>query len=182
MSVKFSWPNPRTPPFEALSEWQRPTQIETPQIQASPSSVPSAAPSPLKQTFWIAGPLPGLNDLITSAKGFRGRGYGYAKLKRKWNDRVIQAVKSFGLQPMARVRFHFLWREKARRRDPDNIAGGGHKVVIDGLVNAGILANDGWNEVAGWVDEFEINTSPGVLVTIIEDGNERSRTPSLSNT
>jgi hypothetical protein len=57
--------------------------------------------------------------------------------------------------------------EKNRRRDQDNIAAG-KKLVIDGLVQAGVLAGDGWKYVRGFFDEFSVDpTRPGVMVTIV---------------
>lgn len=39
--------------------------------------------------------------------------------------------------------FYFLWTEPNRRRDPDNIQATGVKFVLDGLVRAGVLPDDG---------------------------------------
>lgn len=119
-------------------------------------------------TLWIPGQLPGMNDLIAAAKGFGGKGYGYSKLKRQWNDTVCLLAKAARLPLVARARFAFRWLEKDRRRDPDNVAAGGRKLILDGLVSAGVLANDGWAQVAGWTDSFDLAGAPGVEVTITE--------------
>lgn len=61
-----------------------------------------------------------------------------------------------------------MWVEKNRKRDLDNIAAGGRKLILDSLVDIGVLKNDGWKNVEGWTDSFSINKDrPGVWVEII---------------
>jgi hypothetical protein len=115
--------------------------------------------------LWIPGPLPSLNELIAAAKGKGGRGYDYARLKRGWTDSIALLARAARLPRMERVFIRFTWRERDKRRNPDNVAAGGRKMVLDGLVTAGVLGNDGWGEVAGWSDAFEVSQGPGVLVT-----------------
>ena len=67
-----------------------------------------------------------------------------------------------------RARFEFRWVEPNRKRDLDGIAAGGRKVILDSLVLAKVLDNDGWAQIAGWVDTFEVGPKPGVGVTITE--------------
>lgn len=120
------------------------------------------------RALWIPGPLPGLNELLSAAKGAGGTGTRYAKLKRSWTEGV------WALANLARlgrfdspVTLRFEWVERDRRRDPDNIAAGGRKLVLDGLVKAGVIAGDGWRHVAGWTDTFSIEPRRvGVGVTI----------------
>jgi hypothetical protein len=118
-------------------------------------------------TLWVPGPLPGLNELIAAAKGHGGRGYAYAKLKRSWTDTVILLARSARLKPVERVKLHFLWCERNRKRDPDNVAAGGRKLVLDGLVAAGVLPGDGWANIVSWSDSFAVGEKPGVSVLIV---------------
>ena len=117
--------------------------------------------------FWIPGPLPGLNEVLASAKGYGGRGFGYAKLKRQWTQTIALHVLAAGIKHVDRARFEFRWVEKDKRRDPSNIAAGGRKLIEDSLVLAKVLTNDGWKQIAGWTDTFEVGPRPGVEVTII---------------
>jgi len=120
--------------------------------------------------LWVPGPLPGLNELIAAAKGARGRGILYAALKRTWTDTVWAQAKSQRVHPFpGRVVIEFRWFERDRRRDPDNVAAGGRKLVLDGLVKAGVLKGDGWRFVQSWTDRFDVAADrPGVAVTLHE--------------
>lgn len=119
-------------------------------------------------SLWIPGPLPGLNALLAAAKGSGGRGAAYARLKREWTETVWARAKE-QLVPAfpARVVLEFTWHERDRRRDPDNVAAGGRKLVLDGLVLAGVLRGDGWRYVQSWTDRFDVRPDrPGVAVQI----------------
>lgn len=119
------------------------------------------------QLLWIPGPLPSLNDLLAAhGAGGGGAGNHYARLKRKWTDDIALLARAGRLRPVACGMFRFSWRERNRQRDPDNVAAGGRKLILDGLVRAGVLANDGWDEVAGFVDAWEVSPKPGVLVAV----------------
>lgn len=134
----------------------------------------------MRQELEIHGPLPGLNELIDAAK--RGRTAGgvrhdrYTRLKRRWTAAVAAVARAAGLQPVERAWLRFVWREPDRRRDPDNVAAGGRKLVLDGLVAAGVLPGDGWRAVAGWKDEFVVDAArPGVTVEIVACAGEENR-------
>lgn len=121
-------------------------------------------------TLWIPGPMPGLNEVIESAKGHGGSGAAYARLKRQWTDVVwAEALTAKIHKPGPfdrRVMLEFDWVEKDRRRDKDNVASA-RKFVLDGLVLAKVLNGDGWRWIDGWWDRFSVNPDrPGVGVTI----------------
>jgi hypothetical protein len=115
--------------------------------------------------FFIPGPLPGLNEIIAAAKGCGGRGRAYSAMKATWTQTCALHALSSGLRRVDRVRLAFRWVERDRKRNPDNIAAA-HKFILDGLVTAKILDNDGWSQVAGWSDTFEVGKRPGVEVTV----------------
>jgi len=126
--------------------------------------------------LWVPGPLPGLNELLAAAGGSGGRRAGYARIKRQWTETIWALAKEARIDkpgPFERaVLMTFDWVEKDKRRDPDNVAAGGRKLILDGLVNAGVLAGDGWKHVRSWhdrwqtVDEVIGGKGPGVGVTI----------------
>jgi hypothetical protein len=120
------------------------------------------------QRLFIPGHLPGMNEVVEAAKGAGGRGARYATMKRQWTELVWALAKSARLRPVKRARLAFLWIERDKRRDLDNIAAA-KKFVNDGLVNAGILSGDGWAGVVGFSDEFAVDPGRhGVEVTIEE--------------
>jgi hypothetical protein len=121
----------------------------------------------MSQRFFVSGHIPDLNQLIDAAKRRRGGWSAYAMLKDEWSRIVTYAIKKAKLKPMARASIHYRWQEKNKRRDPDNVSGGGRKLINDGLVRAGILKQDGWAEIAGFTDEFVVEPKQvGVLVTL----------------
>jgi len=136
------------------------------------------------QRLFIEGPLPGLNTLIAAAKRFgeqigrKGRRYNhYAAIKKEWGERIALIAKTQGIKPLQKKTFFvFFWYEPNRRRDPDNIAAGGRKIIFDALVHAGILPDDKWNYVAGWDDRFDLANGgrPGVLIIMKEMENGAS--------
>lgn len=115
--------------------------------------------------LWIPGPLPGMNEILDAAGGSGGRKRGYSSMKKAWTLAVKQHAQAARLPPFARAYFSFRWHERTRKRNPDNIAAA-HKFILDGLVAAKVLGNDGWGEIAGWADTFQVSDRPGVEVVI----------------
>ena len=114
-----------------------------------------------KLEFTIPGTMPNLNDIIkakatvTSRKGKR--------IRSKYTDmKAAETAKVMALAATARregtmegkpliIIHHY---EPTRRRDQDNVHGGARKFVLDGLVKANVLANDGWKDVAHTILAF----------------------------
>src|ERR1051326_1781107 len=101
-------------------------------------------------TFTISGRLPGMNDFIGAMNANRWKG---AELKRKETRRCAMAVVGLSKIRVA-VTLTIDWIEPNRRRDIDNISAGGTKVLLDGLVSAGILPADGRRYVKGITHRF----------------------------
>lgn len=43
---------------------------------------------------------------------------------------------------------------------------GGRKLILDGLVKAGVLHNDGAKDIRSWVDTFAVGSGAGVRVEL----------------
>ena len=116
----------------------------------------------------IPGRMESLNEYIAALN--RNRHAGNA-MKRSRTEQVALLARSQlrGWKPVPPVRLEYLYCEANRKRDKDNVAAFAHKVVQDGLVEAGVLANDGWEYVAGSSDSYCVDRArPRIEVRIVE--------------
>jgi hypothetical protein len=121
----------------------------------------------MKQTIFIPFLLPGMNEIIRESKKIKGNWSGYACQKRKIQGQICLFLNKLA-KPYVRVWIDFVWIEKTRKRDPDNVAAG-KKFILDALVKNGTIENDGWKYVVGWTDSFVVDkNNPGVQFTIKE--------------
>ena len=113
--------------------------------------------------------LPGLNEYIEAERGHRQKG---AKLKRDCQTSVILALRRQIRTPLREPVFmRYLWVEKNRRRDKDNVSSFGRKVIQDALVKMGALKNDGWENIEGFSDSFAVDKGkPRIEIEIEEPG------------
>ena len=111
--------------------------------------------------------FPGLNDYISVERSHRQKA---AKMKRDCQNAVILCARRQIRGKFTRpVVMNYLWVEKDRRRDKDNVAAFGRKVIQDALVKAGVLHNDGWANIEGFSDRFAGDKkNPRVEVEIVE--------------
>ncbi len=117
--------------------------------------------------FTIRGTLPGLNELIEAERRNR---YAGAALKKQSESVVMHAARSLGKMRFTEpVYIVYHWYEPNRRRDKDNISSFGRKVIQDALVKSKILQNDGWSNIIGFEDRFEVDKkNPRIVVEIYE--------------
>ena len=109
----------------------------------------------------IPGEMPGLNEIIDAAKSSK---YKYADLKRVNTDAVAWTAKR--LPKANRLYLKITWVCKDKMKDPDNIAAA-VKFIWDGLVEGGVIPNDGWKQNAGWENHFEVDKqNPRVEIEI----------------
>lgn len=125
------------------------------------------------QSFWVPGPLPGLNEIlaargITGKRGAKGRRYdGYNELKQKWQAVIALSARVYGLRPMDEAHIYYFFYERDRRRDPSNFVSGGVKIIEDALVGLRVLPGDGWSAIAGYQPFWGVNPDmPGVAVVL----------------
>lgn len=121
--------------------------------------------------------FPSLNEVIAASKrrvrcGKRSV-YQYSMMKREIQARV--KVQLF-LQGVGRIKeypvgVHFIWHEPTKKRDKDNVAGGGRKFILDGLVSGGVLAGDGWGYVESFTDAFLHDRAWSGVEVFIEERN-----------
>ncbi|MEW6542457.1 MAG: hypothetical protein AB1411_02475 [Nitrospirota bacterium] len=128
-----------------------------------------------EQRVFFRGPLPGMNDILDTAKAFDGRQHrlkqrwnGYQEIKKSWLRTLVCELRLAKIRPVERAYWLFEWHEPNRLRDPDNVSGAGRKLILDAFVHAQLIPDDGWDVIAGWEDRFVVSRKPGVLVTIRE--------------
>lgn len=105
--------------------------------------------------------LPGLNEIIDAAKGHWSN---YRDLKETYTNAVAWPAKM--LKPFERAELDITWFEPNKKRDLDNIAVG-KKFILDGFQRAGLIKNDGWKQIAGFTDSFDVDPkNPRVEVRV----------------
>ena len=116
----------------------------------------------------IPGRLPGLNEYTEANRIHSQRG---AAMKRQAQELIMWHI----LAQLHRKRIEkpvfllFTFYEQNRMRDRDNVSSFARKVIQDALVKAGTLADDGWKEVTGHFDRFEVDSkNPRIVVEFIE--------------
>lgn len=123
-----------------------------------------------RQTFHVHESLPTMNEIIlassTILKGNRRIGSKYSLMKKKYDKLICEAIKMAGIVPVGAFTAEFLWFEKNRRKDPDNIAVA-VKFIFDALQKSGIIEGDGWKYNKGWSNTFIVGQPYGVEVIII---------------
>lgn len=98
----------------------------------------------------IDGCLPTINELV-------GKHHmKYAKTKKSASYLVQSAIKMQGYEIRGEPPYHFIFRHyrSDKRTDPDNIAGGSCKIVLDQFQRSGLIKNDGWTQVKSIKHEF----------------------------
>lgn len=141
-------------------------------------------------TFWIPGKVPSLNDLnafraiqgpprssmiLRRSPGKKKKNtYTFNKYndeKQKWSRLVEKVVKKKGFQKVESCHYSYLVVEKKRNRDPSNICASAVKFIEDGLMKAGVIPNDGWDNVLSIKPEWVLHRegNPGILVVMSDD-------------
>lgn len=88
----------------------------------------------------------------------RGNKYGAAEAKKN-ETRKCQMIflnakrKGFKINNFP-IELHTIWYTKDGRKDPDNIVFA-KKFILDGMVNAKVIPNDGQKQIGGFVDKIK---------------------------
>jgi Holliday junction resolvase RusA-like endonuclease len=91
----------------------------------------------------IPGSLPGLNDMLDAA---RRNKYQAAQQKKEATELVAWLARQQKIPHMKFIDLSITWYETNKKRDKDNIQAA-VKFILDGLVAAGVIANDNWRNV-----------------------------------
>lgn len=107
--------------------------------------------------------FPSFNSYVDSCRRNR---YSGAKMKKQIQHDIGYFT---GRLPRFRrpVKIHFVWVEKDKRRDLDNICYA-KKFILDSLVELGKIPDDGQKYVKGFTDTFEHGSETKVILYISE--------------
>ena len=116
----------------------------------------------------IPGELPDMNNIIKAAKSHYGQ---YSKLKKQYTEVIAWSCK--GLKASGQIDLVITWHCKDKRKDKDNIAAG-IKFILDGLVEGGVICNDGWKEIGNFHHIFKVDSkNPRVEIEITESEEQK---------
>lgn len=125
----------------------------------------------------IPGTLPNLNDYLKAERQtFRKNGSFTTKgneMKHDTQEYIIWHIRKQlkGVHIDKPVRLQYMIFEPNQKRDLDNVSAFIHKTVQDSLVLAGVLDNDGWKNIKGFTDDFDVSKeNPRIEVVIVEVG------------
>lgn len=111
----------------------------------------------------IPGELPSLNEIIEAAKKHWSV---YARMKEDNTNLVAWSAKR--LPKLNRADIVITWVCRDRRKDKDNIMGG-QKFIFDGLQEAGVISNDGWQQIGDVTHRFAVDRgNPRVEIELME--------------
>ncbi len=115
----------------------------------------------------INGNLTSLNEYINIERTNR---YQAANIKKKNTEYVYWTAKESNIQKIKeRVGIIIIWNSKNRNKDKDNISFA-KKFILDGLVEAGILDDDKYDNIIFFQDYFNIiHTTPYIEVYLIKE-------------
>ncbi len=114
-----------------------------------------------------------LCDLNKFLKAMSNNRFGGGKIKKEETERVYWACKEQKLKPVKAypVEIYFHWFSKNLRKDIDNVAFS-KKFILDGLVMAKVLENDGRRHIMGFEDSFFIDKDNPRVEVVINPINE----------
>ncbi|GGP17282.1 hypothetical protein GCM10011346_52530 [Oceanobacillus neutriphilus] len=89
----------------------------------------------------------------------------YANMKKDFTTLVMIHVKE--LPKVNKANFEITWYCQDKRKNKDNIMAG-QKFIFDGLVKAGVITNDGWQQIGDVSHKFEVDKSKPRIEVIIK--------------
>lgn len=116
----------------------------------------------------IPGELPDLNTIISESKKGKGKYQPYNEIKKEHTSIVAWIAKSKIKKKLEKIDLEIKWICKDRKKDKDNIMAG-TKFILDGLVVAGVIENDGWKQIGDINHSFEVDKDNPRIEVIIKE-------------
>lgn len=120
--------------------------------------------------FIIDGRLIGINEIINAA---RTNKFGSASQKKSEMKRVSYSIKKYPIRDKVfdkPVIVEIIAYEPDKRRDVDNILGGINKIVLDSIVECGIIPDDSQKYVHRIIGDVRVDKkNPRIEVYLTEE-------------
>ncbi|MFL8888663.1 RusA family crossover junction endodeoxyribonuclease [Helcococcus kunzii] len=115
-----------------------------------------------------------LMDFNTFQDETRKNKYIGAKIKKRETNKVAWSCKACKVKKLEGLYdYEFTWYCLNRRKDKDNIMFA-QKFIFDGLQEAGIIENDGWNQIGDIRHKFVVDkNNPRIEVTATKAKEEK---------
>ena len=108
-----------------------------------------------------------LNEVIDANRTSKGSWNKGNSMKKRDQRVICSHLPKVRFKNPVFLSYHFY--EPNRYRDKDNIAGYFHKIFQDALVQAGVIENDGWKNITGFSDDFDVDkANPRIEIEIEE--------------
>lgn len=117
-------------------------------------------------TIVIPGELPDLNTIIDESKRHWA---SYSTMKKENTEMVAWLAKGKG--KFKKIDLEIIWYCKNKRKDKDNISVG-QKFILDGLVQAGVIKNDGWKQIGNIDHRWAIDRDNPRVEVILKEANK----------
>lgn len=98
--------------------------------------------------------FPSINDVLRVRS--QNKRHGWSNMKRDCQNAVAKVMGTCKMLPKVPYSVVFKWQEWNTRRDPDNIASGGCKPILDALIKIGIIEDDGWDYFGELIHRFTV--------------------------
>ena len=118
--------------------------------------------------FILLGEFCTLNEYSSAERTHYRYGASIKKAETARAAHELRIQQWEGETPVPKSIFKFTWYRKNRRTDPDNFVFS-RKFFLDAMQEVGILENDGWKQIAGFEDRWEVDKeNPRVVIELLE--------------
>jgi Holliday junction resolvase RusA-like endonuclease len=113
----------------------------------------------------IPGRLESLNQYISAMNRNRFVGNKMKKESMQLVGWYLKQLKPVGQPPYT---VHIDYYEQNKKRDLDNISAFARKVLLDSLQEVGVISNDGWKDISGFVEIFYVDkNNPRIVLELL---------------
>ena len=117
--------------------------------------------------------VPAMNEVLNAKGNVFGCGKrrtsSYTVMKKKYGRMIAAELvmqQCVPETPYDMIEPSFVWYEPHRRRDLDNISGGGRKFILDSIVAVGIISNDNLVHIQKMSDDYAPSETGGRYVHV----------------